>query len=211
MDDEYDLDSYKLLRSKTLRSDLALLSIVTEVAARYPGIDTEKFFLIGFSGGGQFVHRFLYIHPNKVYAASVGAPGRATRFDRRLQWPQGVENVNELFGKDVDMKTNLDSLKKMKSVQMIVGGDDTEIPSEEFNKWVAKIKAKRPQDNGTLEPMRICRVETLRKLHEEWQSLGISTAFEVVEGVKHDTNGVNFAVVRFLEPLLTEWWTSREK
>jgi len=209
LDDEYDLDSYKVLRSKSLRSDLALLDIVTEVAVRYPGIDTEKFFLIGFSGGGQFVHRFLYIHPERVFAASVGAPGRVTHFDRTLKWPQGVGDVNEVFGKDADVEKNLESLKTVKAVQMIVGGDDMEIPSDEFNKWIAKMKAKRPEDNGTLEPMRTSRVETLRKLHEEWQSLGISTKFEVVEGVKHDSNGVHPAVEQFLTLWLTEWWSSR--
>ena len=119
--------------------------------------------------------------------------------------------MNEVFGKDVDMETNIASLKQMKAVQMIAGGDDTEIPSDEFNKWVAKMEAMRPADNGTLGPMRISRVETLKKLHEEWQSLGMSTAFEVIEGVKHDSNGVNSAVVRFLEPLLTEWWSNRKK
>ena len=82
LDDELDYDSYKLLRSKTLKSDLALLDIVKEVAVRYPGIDTEKFSLVGFSGGAQFVHRFLYIHPERVLAASVGAPGRVTYLDR---------------------------------------------------------------------------------------------------------------------------------
>jgi dienelactone hydrolase len=213
LDDELDYDSYKLLRSKTLKSDLALLDIVKEVAIRYPGIDTGKFFLVGFSGGGQFVHRFLYIYPERVFAASVGAPGRVTRLDKTLKWPQGIADVGEVFQKDLtesDGEISLEGIRKINGIQMIVGGDDTEVPGE-FNDWVAKLKGKAPKSTTpTLEPMWISRVETLKKLHEEWHSLGISSTFEVVEGVKHDSNGVNPTVVKFLEPLMREWWHSRE-
>jgi dienelactone hydrolase len=190
---------------------LALLDIVTEVAIRYPGIDTERFFLIGFSGGGQFVHRFLYIHPERVIAASIGAPGRVTHFDKTLKWPQGVADVGDVFGKDGDAEKNIEILKKAKHIQMIVGGDDTEVPGNDFNEWVAKVKGKRPESTpGTLEPMWIARVETLRMLYDEWGSLGISPTFEIVEGVKHDSNGVHPAVEHFLQPLLKEWWSTKE-
>lgn len=55
----YDVDSYKLSNATLFRADLALLSMLDEIAHRWPGVQTQKVFLIGFSGGGQFVHRYV--------------------------------------------------------------------------------------------------------------------------------------------------------
>ena len=218
LDDELDLDSYKLLRSKTLKSDLALLDILAEVKQRYPGIYTERFFLAGFSGGGQFVHRFLYVHPETIIAASVGAPGRVTRLDKAWKWPQGIANVSEIFQKELRATggdVSLDSLRKIREIQMVVGGDDIEIPSDEFSQWVKMMKAKKSRDGGgegssSLEPMRTTRVDTLRNLYQEWSSLGLSTTFQVVKEVKHDSGGIHPTVEAFLTLRLRDWWLSRE-
>lgn len=42
-----------------VKHDLLLLQMLEEVSICWPGIDTRKFFLAGFSGGGQFAHRFF--------------------------------------------------------------------------------------------------------------------------------------------------------
>ena len=42
----------KLLRSKTLRSDLALLAMLDENGHGWLGINAEKVFIMGFSGEG---------------------------------------------------------------------------------------------------------------------------------------------------------------
>ncbi|KAG0650817.1 hypothetical protein D0Z07_2675 [Hyphodiscus hymeniophilus] len=216
LDDELDLDSYKLLRSKTLRADLALLDIVAEVTSRYPGIDTEKFLLSGFSGGGQFVHRFLYIHPERVLCATVGAPGRVTRLDKALNWPQGIADVGEVFGEELRATggdVSLGELRKIRSIQMVVGGDDVQVPDEDFNEWARKMKGVLSQagdgrQTSSLEPMRVTRVATLRSLHEEWSSLGISTTFQVVEGFGHTSEGIHPTIEAFLIPQLRDWWSS---
>jgi poly(3-hydroxybutyrate) depolymerase len=67
-----DLDSYKKLHSPSLRSNLALLSVLDEIAPRWPEIRTDKIFMVGFSGGGQFPHRFLYLYPERLAAVGVG-------------------------------------------------------------------------------------------------------------------------------------------
>lgn len=82
LDHPHDLSSYKFLNAKSYRSDLVLLSIVKEVSKRWQHIKTDKFFLMGFSGGGQFAHRFLYVHPERLLGISVGAPGNVTMLDR---------------------------------------------------------------------------------------------------------------------------------
>ncbi|WP_425450506.1 hypothetical protein, partial [Virgifigura deserti] len=58
-----DLSSYKLLRHEALHYDAVLLSMVAEVRERYR-LAGERFLLYGFSGGGHFTHRFLYLHPD---------------------------------------------------------------------------------------------------------------------------------------------------
>ena len=34
----------------------------------------QRFALFGYSGGGHFVHRFFMLHPQRLWALSIGAP-----------------------------------------------------------------------------------------------------------------------------------------
>ncbi|KAK9234061.1 hypothetical protein V1525DRAFT_414306 [Lipomyces kononenkoae] len=72
-----------------MRYDLLLLAILDEVSLRCPAIDTSKVLLTGFSGGGQFVHRFTYLHPERLLAVNVGAPGSVTYLDDNRPWADG--------------------------------------------------------------------------------------------------------------------------
>ena len=69
-----DFNSYKLLSCDGIRYDLILLDMIEDMAKRYPGVHTDKFFMFGHSGGGQFVNRFLFAHPDRMKACSIGAP-----------------------------------------------------------------------------------------------------------------------------------------
>ena len=51
-----DFNSYKLLSCDGVRYDQILLDMIDDMAKRYPGVETDKFFLFGHSGGGQFVN-----------------------------------------------------------------------------------------------------------------------------------------------------------
>ncbi|GAB0152314.1 PHB depolymerase family esterase [Marinobacterium sp. BA1] len=69
-----DPDGYKLQSPRGYRYDQVLLSIIEEVATEYR---TEReFYLYGFSGGAQFAHRFAYLHPRRLKAVSIHAPGQ---------------------------------------------------------------------------------------------------------------------------------------
>jgi len=70
-----DVDNYKQLESGGVRYDDLLLSMVDEVGHRW-NVETSTFFLHGFSGGGQFANRFALLHPERLRAVSIGAPGR---------------------------------------------------------------------------------------------------------------------------------------
>lgn len=209
LDGPYDLDSYKLLRSRTLQSDVALLSILDEVAQRWPGIDTEKFFLMGFSGGGQFTHRFLSLYPERLAAASVGAPGSVTLLDKEKSWPVGIRNVDELFGRSVQPE-----LMRSVAIQLVVGGADVEIHGKkEFWAWLKEIRDKVNGGSAAGEgkgpmaekvTMTQGRVETIRQLKSSWEEHGIHAQLDVVEGVKHDKRGVRDAVLVFMAKLMQQ-------
>jgi len=115
-----DYENYCFLSYKGIRYDLNLLSIVKQVRQQV-AIKSERFLLHGFSGGGQFAHRFLYLYPEWLKCVSIGAPGRLTKLDESLHWPEGVRGMNAMFNKEII----LSEIAKV-SIQVIVGKDDTE-------------------------------------------------------------------------------------
>lgn len=46
--------------------------------------------LFGYSGGGQFAHRYLLKHPGRVARAAIGAPGWYTFPDAAVPYPRGL-------------------------------------------------------------------------------------------------------------------------
>ena len=69
------------------RADLALKQLVQELP--FNSID-RGLFLFGYSGGGQFVHRFVMAHPELVNSAVVAAPGWYTMPDPKAKYPYGL-------------------------------------------------------------------------------------------------------------------------
>lgn len=72
-----------------IRADLALLDIVERVAMR-AGVDGSKFNLFGFSGGSQFAHRFLMLHPDRVVSCVCASAGWYTFPVQERGYPQGI-------------------------------------------------------------------------------------------------------------------------
>jgi len=71
------------------RADLALDAVLEDVT-RLTGADTTRFHLFGYSGGGQFAHRYAMLHPRRVIRAVLGAPGWYTFPDRTTAYPRGL-------------------------------------------------------------------------------------------------------------------------
>ncbi|KAI0381663.1 alpha/beta-hydrolase [Hypomontagnella monticulosa] len=186
-----DLDSFKELKTDSLRSDLSLLNILDEVAYRWPGLETSKVFMMGFSGGGQFAHRFMYLYPERLNAISIGAPGRPTFLDETQDWPVGIADVDKVFGKTVSTT----AIAKL-PIQLVVGGNDTEIHgSPEFWEWEKEVLG-----GGGLPPMNETRLESIKELRASWEEVGIKTQFDIVLGVAHNETGVRKTVLGFLKP-----------
>lgn len=171
-----DLDSYKLIKFDEYRFDHLLLDMVQEVAAKYR-LKDDRFYLHGFSGGGHFAHRFFYLHPDRLHAVSIGAPGVVTLLDTSRDWWVGLRDIKEIFGQDLD----LDQMRGV-AVQMVVGDEDKqtwEITIPESSSWWM------PGANDAGET----RIERLTSLRKSFEKHGIDVRFDLVAGVDH--NGWN--------------------
>jgi predicted peptidase len=186
--DPDDLHNFKFLEFQGIRFDLALLAIVDEVAERFP-VDGGRFYLHGFSGGGQFAHRFAYVHPKRLAGLSIGAPGRITELDDSLPWWLGTHGVEERFGHPVDV----DALRRV-PVQMVVGADDIET-------WEINNPGEANWMDG-VEKTGDTRIERLRTLRRSFVAHGIAVRFDLVPGVAHRGSLVLPAVEEFLHSLM---------
>ena len=155
-----DFNSYKLLSDKGVRYDLALLAMIDEMGQRYPGVRTDKFCLFGHSGGGQFTNRFLLVHPDRLEACSIGAPGRPTFIDPETDYFWGTRDFKKYFDKDVD----LEEVKKV-PVLISVGEYDT--------KFIGESKY------GTN------RVDRMKSLQKNFRDHGIETDLTILPGLEH--------------------------
>lgn len=194
-----DLESYTVLRSATLRYDLVLLSILDEVAQYWPGIETSKVFMMGFSAGGQFAHRFLYLYPERVAAISIGSQSHTTALDKTKDWPVGIANVETLFSRAVNKE-----LIRNVPIQLVIGSEDNRV-EEEFWEWVDQMKTQGgDQETIWLTRMRRARDITFREFRAMLEENDIKTQLDVVEGVAHVGDAVQEHVLRFLQPLIRE-------
>lgn len=89
-------DYQRLGRSgKGERADLMLDRIVAE-AAHWSGADGRCFHLFGYSGGGQFAHRYAMAHPERVTSYAIGAAGWYTLPDADQKYPMGTRASERL-------------------------------------------------------------------------------------------------------------------
>ncbi|HSO06607.1 MAG TPA: PHB depolymerase family esterase [Pelomicrobium sp.] len=86
---------YQRLGRRGGRPDLVLADVLRDVQAD-TGAATDKIFLFGYSGGGQFVHRFAMAYPQRVQGYVVGASGWYTLPDPGRRFPYGTLPAPEL-------------------------------------------------------------------------------------------------------------------
>ena len=71
------------------RPDLMLRKIIDEVI-KMTGAQENALFLFGYSGGGQFVHRYAMAYPSHVSRIAIGASGWYTFPDATQRFPRGI-------------------------------------------------------------------------------------------------------------------------
>lgn len=180
-------DGYKNLIEGDIRYDELLLSMVADVEEA-SGHAFGKFYLFGFSGGGQFVHRFFYVHPERLHSVSIGAPGTITRIDDSRDWWFGTRDIESVLGK----KLNIKAMQAV-AIQMVVGAEDIE--EFEIPSWMrATVES--------LGPIGKNRIERLQILKRNYEQFGISVQFDLLPGVAHQGLKVVTAVQDFIRTQL---------
>ncbi|WBV45283.1 alpha/beta hydrolase [Pseudoroseomonas cervicalis] len=180
---------YKYMQEGEIRYDLLLLQMVAEVAEKY-GQDWSRFAMFGFSGGGHFTHRFAILHPQKLWAASIGAPGSVTLLDPARDWWVGIRDIGARFGIDFD-----GAALAQVPVQMVVGDADLET-WEITHKPGGTYWMEGANEAGRTRP------ERLATLADSFRQAGVSVQLDLVPGVSHDRIKVLDRVKDFLADVL---------
>jgi len=114
-------------REKGERADLVLNRLLEEVIT-LSGAKGECCHLFGFSGGGQFVHRYAIAYPDRVAGIAMGAPGWYTFPDRGLRFPWGIRRSRHL----PDLRFRLKGFLRIPALVLV--GDQDNRRDEELNR-----------------------------------------------------------------------------
>ena len=167
-----ELANYKRIEFHGIRYDLVLLSMVDEVCAKYR-IRDGGFMMYGYSGGGQFCQRFFMLHPQRLRAVAIGAPGVVTLLNRDYDWWVGVRDLKARFGIEID----LEAMRRVK-VQTLIGSADDAT-------WEITIprESKLWMDGADLQGAN--RLERIAALADSFEAHGIAVRRDIVPGVAH--------------------------
>lgn len=182
---------YKYMAEGDIRYDQVLLAMVAEVAEKY-GQDWSRFAVFGYSGGGHFAHRFAILHPERLWAASIGAPGSVTLLDPTRDWWVGIRDLKARFGAAFDAE----ALARV-PVQMVVGDADLET-WEITHRPGSAYWMEGANDAGRTRP------ERLKALADSFRAAGVKVQLDILPGISHDRMKVLGKVKDFLAGVLAE-------
>ncbi len=106
------------------RADLALDQIIGDVLYK-TACDFKRLYLFGYSGGGQFAHRYAMAHPERVGGVVVGAAGWYTFPDASIRFPRGNAASAELNSLHFDAERYL-----RVPMSVVVGSEDNKRDAE---------------------------------------------------------------------------------
>ncbi len=182
---------YKYLAEGDIRYDRLVLAMVAETAAKY-GQDWSRFAMFGFSGGGHFTHRFAILHPETLWAASIGAPGSVTLLNPAKDWWVGIRDIADRFGVTFDAA----ALARV-PVQMVVGDADLET-------WEITHTPGSPHWMDGANDAGRTRPERLAALSRSFAEAGVAVRFDLALGVAHDRLKILDRVKDFLSDALVK-------
>jgi pimeloyl-ACP methyl ester carboxylesterase len=108
------------------RSDLAFEQMLQD-AAEWLGIRPDPLHMFGFSGGGQFTHRYAMFNPKRVARMVLGAPGWYTFPDPELQYPLGLRS-SELWP-----RLKFSPARFLKVASLVLVGEEDDIRDADLN------------------------------------------------------------------------------
>lgn len=127
-----------------VRADITLDRCVAEVVT-LTNADAEQLHLFGYSGGAQFVHRYLMAHPHRVSAAVVASAGWYTFPDMQARFPYGIRPQRRLPG----VNFNPEEFLRV-PITVLVGRDDVNAEhlrsTERVNQQQGKNRVERARN-----------------------------------------------------------------
>lgn len=186
--DPEDTHNYKRILWQGIRYDLILLDMIAQAASRYR-LRTDRVLMHGFSGGGQFVHRFFYLHPQRLAGVSIGAPGTVTLPDAR-QWWVGTGGLEAIFGTPL----RLDLMAQV-PVHYVIGDADTET-------WDVTVGPRSALWAPGINDSGETRIDRLRSLSDAFAGAGIHGHFDLVPGAGHEAREIHEPVRDFFAGVL---------
>lgn len=160
-----------------VRADLALIDILDAVE-KSTGVSTQRVHLFGYSGGAQFVHRFVMVHPDRAAMMLIASAGWYTFPDESLSYPYGLAHF-PLSGIELEPRRFL-----MVERHLLVGAQDT---SRGDN---LRTSHRVDELQG---PNRVERAKRWFKAMENasrfYDSHPPKATFEIISGVGHSFSG----------------------
>lgn len=182
-------NGFKYLSEGGIRYDVVLLAMVAEVEAKYR-LAFARFGLFGYSGGGHFAHRFLLLHPERLWAVSIGAPGSITLPDPTRDFWVGVRDLEARFGRPFRPEA-----VAAVPTHMVVGAADLET-------WEITHREGSPTWMPGANEAGRTRPERLRSLKAAFERLGSRIRFDELPNVPHDGMKVLDSVKGFFADVL---------
>ncbi len=172
---------YRFLGGSPIGADRFVLKVVDSYAEDYPSAD-GKLYLFGHSAGGQFVNRFLLVHPDRVLAAVISSAGTFAYPDETVDWPFGMRGA-----------PNPDGFLEATQIpaQVIVGTQDNTDISEMGLDQRGSTHLERGQT----------WVEAMRQYAED-QELESSIELVVIPGATHSAWALDMSSVLWLGELM---------
>lgn len=179
-------DVLEVNNARYSRLDLQLLAMIDDARdlLATSGVQSrEKVVVVGFSASGMFASRFTAMHPERVMAAVIGAPGgwplvpAAEYSGKELTYPVGVADLETLTGETFD-KEGFCAVPKF----YYIGSEDT----NDCVQWEKCFSAKQAKViNSTFGSSPVARWDDLETI---FISEGCEATFKLYDGMGHRPN-----------------------
>jgi pimeloyl-ACP methyl ester carboxylesterase len=185
---------YRGLFGREIQADEFLNRILARYMTTFSNYD-GTIYLYGHSAGGQFVSRYVVMHPEKLNAAVISAAGSYAFPNPKAPWPDGMQPLRRTMTWDgdvtpqsVDLRPDPDGWLEASQlpVTVLVGdGDETQL-------------RQSPTQTGTDMVTRArCWVEEMNALAEAHEKTG-KVRLVAVPGVGHNSAQLSPEGIRFL-------------